>query len=48
MDLFEAGFDTEWDDVKVPDLVAEKEWEGVRRRYWAADKYRLPTCRFIS
>ena len=48
MDLFEAGFDTEWDDVKVPDLETEKEWEGVRRRYWAVDKYRLPTCRFIS
>lgn len=48
MDLFEAGFDTEWETVSVPDLDKEGEWEGVRRKYWALDKYRLPTCSFIG
>jgi protein arginine N-methyltransferase 2 len=65
MDLFEAGFDTEWETIEVPNLEAEGEWEGVRRKYWvcipfhhafmiianfpkALDKYRLPTCAFMS
>lgn len=46
MDLFEAGFDVEWDDIKVPDLA--KEWDGVRRPYWVVDNYRLPLCRFMN
>lgn len=48
LDLFEAGFDTEWETISVPDLDADGEWEGVRRKYWVLDKYRLPTCHFIS
>lgn len=48
MDLFEAGFDTEWEDIPVPDLQEAGEWDGVRRRYWALDKYKLPTCSFIG
>ena len=49
MDLFEAGFDTGWDAVKVPEnLLAEGEWQGVRRRYWSLREYRLPTCEFIG
>lgn len=44
-DLFEAGFDVEWEEVKVPEL--EGEWAGVRRSYWAVDNYRLPTCKFM-
>ena len=48
MDLFEAGFDTEWDKVTVPDLDEQGEWEGVRRKYWVLKEYRLPTCAFIS
>ena len=46
MDLFEAGFDVEWEDVKVPDLA--KEWDGVRRPYWVVENYRLPVCRFMD
>lgn len=47
-DLFEAGFDTEWETVPVPDLDEKGEWEGVRRKYWVLKDYRLPTCSFIG
>ena len=46
MDLFEAGYDVEWQDVDLPDLG--KEWEGVRRKYWNVEKYRLPVCKFMD
>lgn len=46
MDLFEAGFDIEWEDIPVPKL--DGEWEGVRRAYWVVDNYRLPLCRFMD
>ncbi|KAL1646316.1 Arginine N-methyltransferase 2 [Diplodia intermedia] len=48
LDLFEAGFDTEWEEIPIPDLDANGEWEGVRRKYWVLDTYRLPTCKFIG
>ncbi|KAJ5676210.1 Protein arginine N-methyltransferase 2 [Penicillium macrosclerotiorum] len=46
MDLFEAGFDVDWEEIPVPKL--EGEWEGVRRAYWVVDNYRLPLCRFMD
>jgi type IV protein arginine methyltransferase len=46
MDLSEAGFDIEWHEVEVPKL--EGEWEGVRRRYWDVQNYRLPVCMFMD
>ncbi|KIW73462.1 hypothetical protein PV04_01578 [Phialophora macrospora] len=45
-DLFEAGFDVTWTDVPLPDL--DQEWEGIRRKYWKVDKYRLPVCKFLD
>jgi len=48
MDLFEAGFDTEWENIAIPDLLSAGEWNGVRRRYWVPDTYRLPTCKLIE
>lgn len=50
LDLSDAGFETEWRDVPVNDLggEGEKEWKGVRRRYWTLDNYRLPICRFLG
>jgi protein arginine N-methyltransferase 2 len=48
IDLFEAGFDTEWETVPVPDLDEQGEWEGVRRKYWVLKEYKLPTCSFIG
>ena len=48
IDLFEAGFDTEWETVSVPDLDEHGEWEGVRRKYWVLKDYKLPTCTFIG
>ncbi|KAF2687617.1 arginine N-methyltransferase 2 [Lentithecium fluviatile CBS 122367] len=48
MDLYEAGFDTEWESIAVPDLDANGEWDGVKRKYWVLDTYKLPTCRFLS
>jgi protein arginine N-methyltransferase 2 len=47
-DLFEAGFDTEWETISVPDLDEKGEWEGVRRKYWVLKEYKLPTCTFIG
>lgn len=47
MDLFEAGFDTEWETMQVPEME-KGEWEGVKRRYWALREYKLPTCQFIG
>lgn len=46
MDLFEAGFDIEWEEIAVPKL--EGEWTGVRRPYWVVDNYRLPLCKYMD
>lgn len=46
MDLFEAGFDVSWEDIAVPSL--EGEWNGVRRRYWVVENYRLPLCKYMD
>jgi len=46
MDLFEAGFDVDWEDIPVPKL--DGEWQGVKRAYWVVDNYRLPLCRFMD
>ncbi|KIX06006.1 uncharacterized protein Z518_03980 [Rhinocladiella mackenziei CBS 650.93] len=46
LDLFESGFDVEWKDVDLPKL--DGEWEGVRRKYWNVDRYRLPICKFMD
>ncbi|KAK4991426.1 Arginine N-methyltransferase 2 [Elasticomyces elasticus] len=48
MELFEAGLDTTWEDVHIPDLEGSGEWQGVRRRYWALENYRLPICEFVG
>jgi protein arginine N-methyltransferase 2 len=34
MDLFEAGFDVDWEEIEVPTV----DWEGVRRSYWNIQK----------
>ena len=47
MDLFEAGFDTEWETIKVAELPNE-EWKDVRRRYWVLKEYKLPICSFAG
>ncbi|KAF4632582.1 hypothetical protein G7Y89_g5537 [Cudoniella acicularis] len=49
-DLSEAGLDVEWTDVEVGKLgeEGEGEWEGVRRRYWTLEVYRLPVCTFLG
>ncbi len=46
MDLYEAGFDIDWQEVQVPTL--DDEWEGVKRRYWNIKHYRLPLCRYMD
>ncbi|KAH7364738.1 putative arginine N-methyltransferase 2 [Rhexocercosporidium sp. MPI-PUGE-AT-0058] len=50
MDCMEAGLDVEWTDVDVEVLggEGEGEWEGVRRRYWVLERYRLPVCKFLG
>lgn len=48
MDLFEAGFDVEWEELKVEDLQERGEWAGIRRPYWGLETYKLPTCTFVG
>lgn len=48
IDLLEAGYDVEWETMKVQDLDREKQWEGVKQPYWQLEKYRLPVCTFIG
>ncbi|KAI9833090.1 MAG: Arginine N-methyltransferase 2 [Phylliscum demangeonii] len=50
MDLLEAGFDTEWETIAVPDEMMQPQglWDGVKRPYWKSEKYRLPICTFIE
>ncbi|KIX92620.1 uncharacterized protein Z520_11649 [Fonsecaea multimorphosa CBS 102226] len=45
-DLYESDFDVEWETVELPNL--SREWEGVRRKYWNIDRYRLPICKFMD
>ncbi|KND95101.1 Protein arginine N-methyltransferase 2 [Tolypocladium ophioglossoides CBS 100239] len=52
MHCADAGLDVEWEESDV-DMAGLKEegkgdWEGVRRRYWTLDKYRLPICTFMG
>ena len=47
MDLFEAGFDTEWETVEVPRLH-DNTWRDTKRRYWVPKEYKLPICTFTS
>ncbi|KAF2689419.1 arginine N-methyltransferase 2 [Lentithecium fluviatile CBS 122367] len=49
IDLYEAGFDTTWEDIDVPSgLHGSKQWEGTRRPYWTIDIYRLPVNTFVT
>ena len=48
MDLFEAGYDVEWETLPVPDLEHSSQWDGVRRRYWVLQDYKLPVCTFMG
>lgn len=49
MDLFDAGMDTEWMDIQIPDLDVKEEWKGVRHKYWVGvNPYKLPTCKFLG
>ncbi|TDZ74374.1 Protein arginine N-methyltransferase 2 [Colletotrichum trifolii] len=52
MHMADAGLDIEWDesdvDMKGLEEAGKGEWEGVKRRYWTLDKYRLPTCTFLG
>ncbi|KAI2473676.1 arginine N-methyltransferase 2 [Annulohypoxylon bovei var. microspora] len=52
MHLSDAGMDVEWQelDVDMKDLEKEGEgdWQGVKRRYWTLEKYRLPTCTLMG
>ncbi|KAL2161596.1 hypothetical protein VTH06DRAFT_8158 [Thermothelomyces fergusii] len=50
--LADAGLDVDWEVIGVDmSNLAEAgkgEWEGVKRRYWTLDKYRLPICTFLG
>lgn len=52
MHLTDAGMDVEWHEIPVDmqglDEEGKGEWEGVKRRYWTLDTYRLPVCTFLG
>lgn len=48
MDLREAGWEVDWRRIPVPDLEEAGEWEGVKRKYWALNEYRLPICTSVG
>ncbi|KAI1335655.1 arginine N-methyltransferase 2 [Xylariaceae sp. FL0016] len=52
MHLSDAGMDVEWQDLDVDlkglDKEGEGEWDGVKRRYWTLERYRLPICTFMG
>jgi protein arginine N-methyltransferase 2 len=48
MDLFEAGFEVQWEDVQVDVGDKEGEWEGVKRRSFDVGGYRMPVVRFMG
>ncbi|KAM0332559.1 hypothetical protein ACHAQA_002843 [Verticillium albo-atrum] len=52
MHAVDAGMDLEWEVIDVDlagmEEAGKGEWEGVRRRYWTLDKYRLPICTFMG
>ncbi|CAG8690832.1 4996_t:CDS:2, partial [Cetraspora pellucida] len=47
MHLASVGFQTKFIEIPI-DLSSEKIWEGVKRRYWTLNTYRLPICRFLT
>lgn len=47
MDVFEAGFDTDWETLPVSNLEND-EWKDMRRRYWTLKEYALPVCYFAG
>ncbi|KAL1896209.1 Arginine N-methyltransferase 2 [Ceratocystis pirilliformis] len=52
MHTTEAAMDIEWIEIPVDmkgmEEAGKGEWEGVRRRYWTLDTYRLPICTMLS
>ncbi|KAI0144259.1 putative arginine N-methyltransferase [Xylariaceae sp. FL1272] len=52
MHLTDAGLDVEWKefdvDMKGLGKEGEGEWQGVKRRYWTLDKYRLPIITLLG
>ncbi|KAF3762582.1 hypothetical protein M406DRAFT_92969 [Cryphonectria parasitica EP155] len=50
--LTDAGMDVDWQEIDVDlqglEEAGKGEWEGVKRRYWTLDKYRLPICTFLG
>ncbi|MCJ1300432.1 Arginine N-methyltransferase 2 [Hypocenomyce scalaris] len=48
MDALEAGFDTEWESIEVPNLEESGEWKDIRRRYWVLKEYKLPIFTYFG
>ncbi|ORY57486.1 arginine N-methyltransferase 2 [Pseudomassariella vexata] len=52
MHLSDAGMDVEWLEMQVDmqglEAEGKGEWQGVKRRYWTLDKYRMPVATFMG
>ncbi|CAB4417585.1 unnamed protein product [Rhizophagus irregularis] len=46
MHLTSVGLQTEYIEISI-DPSNDKIWEGVKRRYWTLDTYRLPKCQLM-
>ncbi|KAI9140080.1 S-adenosyl-L-methionine-dependent methyltransferase [Paraphysoderma sedebokerense] len=47
MDLEGMGIKTDFEIVNMNEL-GDEVWDGVRRKYFTLDRYRLPVCKFMS
>ena len=48
MDLFEANFDTEWEDIPVPGFSQSGSDVATSAADWSVETYRLPICRLVD
>jgi protein arginine N-methyltransferase 2 len=46
LDLFEAGYEVDWETLKVE--IPKEEWHGTRHNYFSLSEYKLPICRFFA
>lgn len=50
MDLFDAGLETSWETFELTEEEGqtEEEWDGIKRKYWTLEAYKLPICMFLG
>ena len=48
-DLEEIGISTKYIEIKVPlSIEDDHAWDGIKRRYFSLNSYRLPICKLLN